>query len=170
MWYSWSSVKKPEGEQQGSSPKHSDTTMPKSKMLHNFSALLDPTYTVDHDSLHAVYLPATEMTALWKRYLTNVHPLVMIFFDWEVEVIVRKASQDPTHLTQGEQTLIFAVCFIATLSLSGDECINLLHDKRPQLLDRFQEAVESSLLAAQLIVTSDRFVLQAFMLYLVDPL
>ena len=170
MWYSWSGVKKPEEEPQGSSSEQTNGAKPKSKAVHCFSALLDPTYTPMSDSLHVVHPPATEMTALWKQYLKNVHPMVMIFFDWEIGVIIHKASQDPTKLTQGEQALVFAIYFIATLSLSEEECVDLLHDKRPQLLDRFQRAVEGSLLIAELVVTSDRFVLQAFMLYLVGVL
>ena len=170
MWYSWSGVKKPEEEPQGSSPETTNEMKPKSKVLHCFSALLDPTCHPNSDSLRAVYPSATETIALWKHYLKNVHPLVMIFFDWEIEVIIHKASQDPTRLTQGEQALVLAICFIATLSLSEEECVNLLHDKRSQFLDRFQRAVEDSLLIAELIVTSDRFVLQAFMLYLVGLL
>lgn len=167
MWYSWSGVKKPEEEPQGSSAEYTNGAKPKSKTLHCFPALLDPTYTPNGDSLHAVYPSAREMTALWKLYLKNVHPLVMIFFDWEVEVIIHKASQDPTKLTQGEQALVFAVYFIAILSLSEEECIDLLNDKRSQLLDKFQSAVERSLLIAEFLVTSDRLVLQAFLLYLV---
>lgn len=167
MWYSWSGVKKPEEEPQSLSTEQSNGTRPKSKAPHYFSALLDPPFTPTSDSLHAVHPPAAEIAALWKQYLKNVHPLVMIFFDWEIELIILQASQDPTRLTQGEQALVFAIYFIVTLSLSEEDCIDLLHDKRPQLLDRFQRAVEDFLLIAELVVTSDRLVLQAFMLYLV---
>lgn len=161
-------MKKPEEVPQDSYPGPTDRTKPKPKGLRWFSALLDPADLPNSDSLHAVHPPPTEITVLWNKYLKNVHPLVMIFFDWETEVIVRKASQDPTGLTQGEQALIFAIYFISTLSLSDEESVNLLHDSRSQLLDRFQKAVESSLLIAEFVVTSDRLVLQAFMLYLVS--
>ena len=170
MWYSWSGVNKPEEEPHGSPPERTNGAKPKSKALHCFSALLDPTIYPNIKSLHAVYPSATETIALWKYYLKNVHPLIMIFFDWEIEIIIHKASQDPARLTQGEQALVLGIYFIATLSLSEEECVNLLHDKRSQLLDRFQRAVEDSLLIAEFIITSDRFVLQAFMLYLVGLL
>lgn len=92
----------------------------------------------------------------------------MIFFYWEIEVIIHKAAQDPTRLTHEEQALVLAIYFIATLSLSEEECLDLLHDRRYPLLDKFQKAVEDALLLAELVVTSDQLVLQAFMLYLVD--
>lgn len=167
MWYSWNGIKKPEEEPPSSSPGRINGAKSKSRTLHCSSALLDPTSVPDSDSLHTVYPAATEMITLWKQYLKNVHALVTIFFDWEIEIIIRKASQNPTGLTLGEQALVFAVCFIATLSLSEEDCVDLLHEKRAQLLERFQGAVEDSLLIAELVVTSDRLVLQAFLLYLV---
>lgn len=91
----------------------------------------------------------------------------MIFFDWEVEIIVLRASQDPDSLTPGEHALVLAIYFITTLSLSDEQCVELVHCNRIQQLERFQQAVEQSLLIAEFIVTSDRVVLQAFMLYLV---
>jgi len=168
MWYSWSGVKKPGEQPQASSPEQANKANTKSKALHSFSALLDPTFTPDGVSLHSIYPPARETIALWKQYLKNVHPLVMIFFDWEIEVIIHKAAHNPTGLTREEQALVLAINFIATLSLSEEECLDMLHDKRSHLLDKFQKAVEDSLLIAELAVTSDRLVLQAFILYLVN--
>jgi hypothetical protein len=170
MWYSWSGAKKPEREPQDSAPNPANPPKPTLKKSHCFSALLDPTKTPDSDSLRALHPLATDGIMLWKQYLKNVHPLIMIFFDWEIEVVIHKASYDPTSLTPGEQALIFAIYFIATLSLSEEQCIDLLHNNRPQLLETFQKAVEESLVIAEFVATSDRFVLQAFMLYLVGIL
>lgn len=170
MWYSWSGAKKPEREQQDSSPNPPNFPKPKSKRSHYFFALLDSIDTPDSNYLRALHPLATDGILLWKQYLKNVHPLIMIFFDWEIEAIIHKASYDPTSLTPGEQALVFAIYFIATLSLSEDQCIDLLHSNRIQLLETFQKAVEESLVIAEFVVTSDRFVLQAFMLYLVGIL
>lgn len=167
MWYSWSGAKKPEEEPQQSSTDHFNAPKSKARSLHCFPALLDPPDTSNIGSLHALHPSGTEIQYLWKRFLGNVHPLVMVFFDWEVEAIVRKACQDLSGLPRGEKALILAICFISTLSLSEEECVGSLQDKKPQLLDRFQRAVEGSLLIAEFLVTSDRFVLQAFILYLV---
>ena len=166
MWYSWSGAKNVEDE-----PEHPQrqnrAVKPKSKRPHYVSALFDPTSVSSTTSLHALFPPASEMAALWRIYLKNVHILVNIFFDWEIEVVIRKASQDPARMEPGEQALVLAICFIATLSLSETECVNTLNEKQPKVLEKSQRAVESSLLNAELIVTSDRMVLQAFMLYLV---
>jgi hypothetical protein len=162
MWYSWSGIKKPADELQAPS----NRMKPGSRHAHCFPTLLDPTNISATDALHEIKPSAADMIALWKQYLKNVHPLVMIFFDWEIELIILRASKDLTSLTDGEQALVFAVLLIATISLSDDQCLNLLHEKRAKTLARFQSAVEGALIVADFTVTSDRFVLQAFMLYL----
>ena len=172
MWYSWSGVRRPEDEQDRSRAEQSNIKKPRTeaKALHCFPALLDPSHTPNSDSLLEAYSPEAEMTALWRQYLKDVHPLIMIFFDWEIEPIIHKASKGPSELTLGEQALVFAICFIATLSMSEENCLHTLHDQQPRLLNKFQEVVERSLMNADFVVTSDRLVLQAFMLYLVGSL
>lgn len=166
MWYSWSSVKKSGDEPQARLFGQSDGMKPISRLIHCFPTLLDPTNIKANDSLHEIYPSATEIIALWKLYLKNVHPLVMIFFDWEIELIVLKASKNITSLTDGEQALVFAIFLIATMSLSEEHYFNLLHGKESQALAKFQRAVESSLLIADFVVTGECLVLQAFILYL----
>lgn len=143
-------------------------SMPKVKTKRCFSLLLDPMVPPDMNALHAKYPSSTNMMTLWKHYLTNVHPLVMIFFDWETDLIIRKASHDYRTLTLGEQSLVFAIFFITTLSLSEVECTNVLQDEKSLALDNLQQAVEDALMIAELVMTNDRLVLQAFMLYLVS--
>lgn len=166
MWFSWSEVNKPQEGPQVPAEQEGYRAKPKPGSICCFPALLDPTNIVN-SSLHQMYPPAPAMTALWKIYLKNVHPLVALFFDWEVEAIINKALHHPTRMAYGEQALVFAIFFIATLSLSEEQCNHLLHDKRSQLLGKFQRAVEESLQIAEFFITSDRLVLQAFMLYLV---
>lgn len=167
MWYIWKGVKKPEDEPERSPPVPPNGTKRKPKGVHYVSALFDSTHMSKNDPLDGFCPSATQLATLWKQYLKNVHLLVMVFFDWEVEVLSQQACQNWAGLAPGEQALVLAVCFIATLSLSETECVNMLHDKQPQLLDKFQGAVENALLIAELTMTSDRLVLQAFMLYLV---
>ena len=168
MWYSWSGVKKPGEQAQGSFPGQANRADTRPTALNSFEALLDPTFTIDGVLLHSIYPPAREAMRLWNQYLKTVHPLVMIFFGWEIEIIIHKATKSPTGLTREEQALVLAIYFIATISLSEEECLDMLHDKRSHLLDKFQKAAEDSLLMAELAVTSDRLVLQAFILYLVN--
>lgn len=170
MWYSWSGVKKQEaaGEAQAPPQEQSHRPKPKTRHPHCFPTLLDPTSASAATEHNAEKCPSgAEIIALWRQYLTNVHQLVMIFFDWEAELIIRRASLSLTTEPVGEQTFVLAISLIATLSLTEEQCLDILHEKKAQALIRLQKAVEGSLTAADFMVTSDRFVLQAFMLYLV---
>jgi hypothetical protein len=170
MWYSWVGAKKTGTETQVSSANSVVSPKPKSTGFLCFSSILDPMKGLDADFLLSLHPLPAEGLLLWKHFLKNVHPLIMIFFDWEVEIIIRRASHDPAMLTPGDQALVLAIYFITTLSLSEEQCVEQLHCNRIQLLERYQQAVEQSLLTAEFLVTSDRVVLQAFMLYLVNLL
>lgn len=160
-------MKKPGDDSEASKPDQNSRRKPVSSSLHCFPSLLEPNKALTTDALRKAWPSATVMIALWKIFLKNVHPVVMIFFDWEVELIVQRASREAVSLTHGDQSLMIAILLIATASLSEEECIDLLHEKKFVALAKFQEAVEIALLAADFIVTSDCVVLQAFMLYLV---
>lgn len=168
MWYSFSGVKKPGSEPEAQIPEQNHRTKPRSRFLHGFPTLLDPKNIIASEVTYETCPSGTELIALWKQYLKNVHPLVMIFFDWEIESLVMRASKSMTSLTHGEQALVLAILLITTMSLSEEQCVDLLHEKRLQALARFQKATEDSLIIADFVATSDRLVLQALILYLVS--
>ena len=102
MWYSWSGVKSA-GDEPEYPAGQNRAVKPKSKRPHYVSVLFDPTSVANPSSLHALFPRASEIAALWRIYLKNVHILVNLFFDWEMEVIIRKASQDPAGLAPGKE-------------------------------------------------------------------
>ncbi|KAK8036214.1 Zn2/Cys6 DNA-binding protein [Apiospora rasikravindrae] len=118
------------------------------------------------DLAKAVPLPSSHIYIFWKTFLKNVDPLVKIFFRWEVEPIIQKAHKGVSSLSNEERALVSAIVFISVSSLSGDECTKLLHDGKPQLMEKYQKAVENALLLADYASTTHRLTLQAFMLYL----
>jgi hypothetical protein len=129
---------------------------------------MDTINTEDTAALYTRHPSAEQVTKLWKQYLSNIHPMTKLFFDWEKEHVLLKAADNPQALTKAEQAFSFAVYFISILSLSEEECRHILGDSgKPPLLADFQSCVETALLAAGLITTSDLLVLQAFLLYLV---
>ncbi|KAK5032822.1 hypothetical protein LTS07_004232 [Exophiala sideris] len=162
MWYSWSGTDQPE--------EHASTTKHQSSppyLPSCFPTILAPSsLTTDSGSLLAQLPPADQLTILWRRYLKNVHPLVKLFFDWEIDPIVQKCCGDASSLSKGEQALVFAIVFIATLSLPDQECATLLSDNKQNLLYESQRSVEDALLLAEFATTSDIRTLQAFILYL----
>jgi hypothetical protein len=100
--------------------------------------------------------------------LKNAHPLIKIFFDWEVEPIIQKAQRQDTPLLMGEQALVNGISFIAILTLSREECQTLFSEEKPYLQAQYQRRLEWALLLSRYAETTDCHVLQAFMLYLVS--
>lgn len=130
--------------------------------------MLDPrNLTTESGPLYAQLPIADQLNLLWRFYLKNVHPLVKLFFDWEIEPIIQRCREDAANLSKGEQALAFAIVFIATLSLPDQDCAILLSGHKQNLLCQFQRSVEDALLLAEFATTSDMRTLQAFILYLV---
>jgi hypothetical protein len=168
MWYTWSGAEHEEERPHDSSRDSINSLKARPTKLNYFAALLDPINNLHDVSLGILHPPGTVVALLWRLYLENVHPLTMIFFDWQISDIIKRTSLDQSRLTPAEQSLMFAICFIAIQSLQDKQCADLLHDQKSKLLEKYQKAVEDSLVVAEFLATNDCLVLQALMLYLVS--
>lgn len=170
MWYSWSDANTPQSSRVLSDTPNSAASQSYSRNqpLSCFPTLLQCSDFSQHRSVCAEHLPVLHLDMLWAKFLDNVHPLVNMFFDWEVEPLIHKAAEGFLSLSNGEQSLICAITFITTLSLSQNECTTHLLDEKARLLNRYQQCVEGSLIISDFTTTSDLSTLQAFMLYLVS--
>ncbi|KAK8062969.1 C6 transcription factor [Apiospora hydei] len=165
MWYSWSGASHSDELQNTSTG--TGQSSPAVKSASWVRTILDPRESTDTSGLAwAVPLPSSHIFIFWKTFLKNVDPLVKIFFRWEVEPIIQKTHNDASSLCNEERAIVLAIVFISVSSLSGDECTKLLHDGKPQLMERYQNAAECALLLADYASTTHRLTLQAFMLYL----
>lgn len=154
MWYSWKGVD--EGD------------APAQPISHNRStSLLDRRQLPDENALCKELTQGAEFISLWKTFLTNVHPIVKIFFDWEIEPFVQKAAQKSPSLPKGHRALMFAIQFIAALSLDDGECMLLFGDHKPQVLNKFQMDLEDALVLAEYTSTKQKSTLQALIIYCV---
>ena len=158
MWYSWKGANVDEVGNSGFPSTRNSCAM----------TILDPRQPPDNDANCAEFVTAVPgMTTLWKVYLKNVHPLVNTFFDWEIEPIVRKAQRDVSTLSKEQRALMFAIQFIAALSLQDDESMELFGKAKPIVMHKFQKDLEDALVLAKYTSTKNRLTLQAFVLYLV---
>ncbi|MCJ1382447.1 hypothetical protein MMC17_005560 [Xylographa soralifera] len=167
MWYSWSEARKPDGEAEASRQKRSDSPQRQAQFSTSYHlALLDPPVAACAiDMLHR-HPPPKAASGLWTVYLTNVHPLVKLFFDWDKAPMMNRAANEPASLSPPQEALVFAIYFIAVLSLSDVECKAIFDtSKRSLLLDDFQSSVEAALERVGYASASDLLVLQALYLY-----
>lgn len=168
MWYSWSGASQSDESQNPPTEAVDPSSPAAAKGASWVPTILDPRISGDLQSItDAVHLPKNLTYIFWRTFLKNVDPLVKIFFRWEVEPIIQKAHEDVSSLSSEERALVSAIVFISISSLPGDECSQLLHDGKPQLMDRYRKSVESALILADYTSTTNKLTLQAFILYLV---
>lgn len=159
MWYSWN-------DHDQSPPRPTTQT----SSTHNLPTILTKASKLDEDDSLLSLPPALHLRVLWPVFLKNVHPLVKIFFDWEVAPIIERAQDHSSTLSVEEQALVISIVFIATLTLSREECRNVLCESKNELLLRRQESLEDALTKAGYTESTDKRVLQAFMLYIVSTM
>lgn len=78
-----------------------------------------------------------------------------------------KALQHPQDTSKNLEALISAFYFVIIVSLSEDECRNLLGRPKSVLFSQQQFVVRRSLKTAEFLETSSIVTLQAFTIYLV---
>lgn len=162
MWYSWDEMKRPIDEEDD----HTNVEQHRPDFLNGIGALPSTTGTTVELPKHP---GPKEIQELWTTFVTNVHPLVKIFFAWEQHQMLNNIVADPTNCSRGEAALAFAIYFIAVLSMSEHDCKELfLGSSKPIVLDKYQAYIEAALLSADYTATSDLRVLQALVLYMVS--
>ncbi|KAH8169376.1 fungal specific transcription factor domain-containing protein [Sarocladium implicatum] len=166
MWYSWQETNFIQGETPGTSSKQHQHSAGVSSGSGYITTILDPV-APRQDSCPDTWRDSTaHLGTIWKLFLQNVHPLIKIFFSWEVEQIIVRAQHGQTELSGPETALVSAISLLATLSVTEDDCMSLLDCNKSKLLHHLQQATEIALRRVGYAVTSNRFTMQAFMLYL----
>lgn len=169
VWYAWTEAREPGNQSQQS--RHGEDTIP---------SLLEDAETGYHKTIldqnilsnaasHHQHPPSKEIRALWDTFVSNVHPVVKIFFVWDKSSIMDQAAADANNLSPSQRALCFGIYFIAALSLTDEECkAKLSCSSRSSLLNDFQSGAEHALLTANYASTGDLMVLQALLLYMVS--
>lgn len=82
------------------------------------------------------------------------------------EEVLRMLS-NPTATDRSTEPLIFSIYLIAVVSLTDEECRNLLDEPREKHLARYRYATEVALSRVDFLRSTSLKVLQAFTIYLV---
>jgi hypothetical protein len=121
------------------------------------------------DNILQPLLPAPEtIAALWKCYLRNVHPIVMIFFNWKVQKLIDMSQKGPASLSSADAALISAIMFMAVHSLTAKNCTEMALGDHQNAIEMYLANCEAHLQRACFSTTSELSTLQALMLYLVS--
>lgn len=109
-----------------------------------------------------------QIWVLWTVYTENVDPLYKIFHVPSFHKQLLKAVQeDLQDMDADAETLLFAVYFAATVSLTEEECLEKFNEKRILSLKRHRYGLEQCLFHSKFLDTTPRITtLQAFVLYI----
>ncbi|RMZ15835.1 hypothetical protein D0860_01367 [Hortaea werneckii] len=119
---------------------------------------------VDLLSLHP--LP-NQIVHYWEAYKDRVDPLVKVLHIPTIEGTILSAASHLTNLSKGFETLLFAIYYGATTSLSAQDCLLKFGEEKPILLSRYRFALEQALARANFLTTEEAVVLQAFVIFLI---
>ncbi|KAL8746278.1 MAG: hypothetical protein Q9190_001677 [Brigantiaea leucoxantha] len=122
------------------------------------------------DSLKKQHPKPLQIFKLWQIFLTNVHPLLMIFHAPSVQERIIEASEDLAEVPDSTEALMFAIYGCAVGSLDDSECEGLFKEDRISIMNDWQRATEQALNSAHMVRTLDIQVLQAFVLLLINAL
>ncbi|KAI2626791.1 fungal-specific transcription factor domain-containing protein [Xylaria nigripes] len=119
---------------------------------------------VDLRKLHP--LPS-QMLFYWQVYMDNVDPIIKLLHVPTVTKIVTELRSDMCSITPATEALMFTIYLAAIISMEADEVMTNFGAEKSQLITRYRFATEQALAKANCLTSSDLFVLQAFVLFLI---
>jgi len=163
MWYSWRGATG-NADSEIHSKHESASSLRYAKC---FPTLLNSDFSTDN-ILQPLLPPPDTIGQLWTCYLRNVHPIMMIFFDWQVQKLIDMSQKDSASLSPAHAALVSAIMFVAVHSLTAKDCSDMALGDHKTAFEMFLAQCEAHLRRADFSTTSELSTLQALMLYLVS--
>ncbi|KFX98983.1 hypothetical protein V490_02004 [Pseudogymnoascus sp. VKM F-3557] len=110
--------------------------------------------------------PAEIIRQLWQTFIDNVNPLIKVVHIPSLQIAMDKAISNIENIPRGFEALMFAIYHIAVISLTDDECNEIMGETRAILLRRYMAATKAALSRAKFMSTSSIVVLQAMAIHL----
>ena len=106
---------------------------------------------------------------LWKIYLSHVEPLTKLFHVPTATAMIQRAAANPSTASKAMECLLFAIYHFAMVAMTDEECQQHLgHQDRAVLQSRYHAAVTQAFLNAAWLRTTDIYVVQAFVMFLLS--
>ncbi|KAL9066410.1 MAG: hypothetical protein Q9157_007144 [Trypethelium eluteriae] len=112
--------------------------------------------------------PAGHIHQLWQTFIENVNPLSKLVHVPSLQPAIEKAINNIEHIPRGFEALMYAIYSMAVLSLTDDECNELLGETRTILLPRYVAATKAALSRARFMSSTSIVVLQALVLHILS--
>ena len=108
----------------------------------------------------------SQIFILWEIYKENVDPVLKILHAPTVKNVIMKAAVSNASLSKASEALFYSICFASIVSMTDDQCRQLLGDNKDKLMQKYRFAVEQGLARASFLNSSNLVVLQAFVMFL----
>lgn len=106
---------------------------------------------------------------LWQTFADRVNPLIKIVHAPTLQEKIFEAAWAVESATKPLEAMMFAVYALAVASMKPADCMQTFGESRPVLVSRYRTGALRALHSADLLLTRDLEVLQAFALTLVIP-
>jgi hypothetical protein len=105
---------------------------------------------------------------LWQIFLDRVNPLTKIIHVPSLQPYVIEATTDPSKVPMHYHAVLMAVYLMAVISLSENECHQILGSPRDHALQKFTSGTKQALQRFDFLRNYDMAALQALVLFLVS--
>lgn len=127
--------------------------------------MLLPTDRLSPGDSIATLIEPSHIFQLWQVFLERVNPLTKVIHVPTVQPMVVKGVSDLESMPLEQQALLLSMCTISVVSLSNDECSNLLGMSWKTAFELFSTATKSALKEINIVKNHNRIILQALLLY-----
>ncbi|MCJ1477045.1 hypothetical protein MMC13_005716 [Lambiella insularis] len=103
---------------------------------------------------------------LWQAFLENVNPLSKILHTPTVQGLILEGSANLEGINKALEALMFAIYTAAVNSMTSEDCLKLIGEAKPTVMERYARCTQHALTRAAFLKSSDLMVLQAFVLFL----
>lgn len=109
----------------------------------------------------------SHIVRLWQVFLDRCNPLIKIIHVPTVQPYALEATGSSPNLPKNVEALLFSIYTLAVVSMTKDECEDILGIPRDKALAKFSQGVRACLMRLGFLKTHDLFTLQALVIYLV---
>ena len=150
-----------------STPDNEDESpSPDTDQQSNHQAFIFGYSSVMHD-LRELHPSPSQIFILWEVFKENVDPLVRILHCPTAKTILMNAASSLDRVSRPAGALLFSIYFGAVVSLSPEQCQQLLDEDKPSLLKKYRFATEQALARADFLNSSSLMCLQALSFFLI---
>ncbi|KAK5055180.1 hypothetical protein LTR84_012929 [Exophiala bonariae] len=124
-------------------------------------------YSSTKVNLRSLHPTPSQTFILWEVFKENVDPVVRILHRPTARMILMNAASNLDRVSKPAEALLFSIYFGAVVSLTDDQCLQLLDEPKDLLLKKYRFATEQALARANFLNSNSLICLQAFCFFLV---